>query len=164
MPILQPRRQSEVLPKVSITLLEVLTVAFFVGVLSFVLIRTDRFPVGLISRMQLPLALANEMESVGAHSWKAVPIQIPYKGHLTVSAHVERGNPMTMMLTDDKGIRRLEKHQWGSYLGEFYAPLTTNFNHTGRLNEGKYYFVIRDKHFETVSGTSDVSVKAYLVP
>jgi hypothetical protein len=112
----------------------------------------------------LPNDLTHEIETVAANSWKAVPIQIPYKCSLTISAHVERGNSMTMMLTNSKGIERLTTHKSGSYLGEFYVPNTTTFQHTGRVNQGTYYFVIRDKHIGKFSSSSDVSVKASIQP
>ena len=69
---------------------------------------------------------------------------------------------MTMMLTDDKGIQRLKTHRAGSYLGEFYAPKATVFQHTGQVKQGTYFFVVRDKHIGNVSSSSDVSVKALI--
>jgi hypothetical protein len=122
-------------------------------------------PVDLVKTgAQLSVSVTNEVASVGVHSWRAVTIQIPYKCSLTISAHVDRGNSMTMMLTDSKGIERLKTHKWGSYLGEFYAPNTTAFKHTGRVNQGTYYFVVRDKHIGNVLSSSDVSVKAHIEP
>jgi hypothetical protein len=118
----------------------------------------------LKSGARLSVNLTNEVESVGIDSWRAVPIQIPYRCSLTIFAHVNRGNSMTMMLTDRKGIERLTTHKWGSYLGEFYAPDTTTFQHTGKVNQGTYYFVVRDKHIGNISSSSDVSVKAHMEP
>jgi hypothetical protein len=109
----------------------------------------------------LPIDLTDEIENVPIDSWSAVPIQVPYNGFLTISARVRRGNAMTMMLTDSKGIQKLKTHKWGSYLGEFYASKTVAFEHTGRVHQGTYYFVIRDKHNGAVLPfSSDVSVKA----
>ena len=123
-------------------------------------------PAGLVSAAtHLPVNLASEVDSVAVHSWRAVPIQIPYTGSLTISAHVQRGNSMTMMLTDGNGLQKLKNHKWGSYLGEFYAPHTADFHHTGRVHPGVYYFVIRDKHVETDSPSlSDVSIEARIEP
>jgi hypothetical protein len=134
------------------------------GVLCFISSCILKPPSRMKSGAQLPVDLTNEVETVGVNSWRAVPIQIPYRCSLTISAHVDRGNSMTMMLTDSKGIERLRTHRWGSYLGEFYAPKTSTFQHTGRVNQGTYYSVVRDKHIGKVSSSSDVSVKAHIEP
>jgi hypothetical protein len=123
-------------------------------------------PAGLVNAAaHLPVDLTSEVDSVAVHSWRAVPIQIPYTGFLTISAHVQRGNSMTMMLTDGNGLQKLKNHKWGSYLGEFYAPHTADFHHTGRVHQGVCYFVIRDKHVENDSpSSSEVSIKARIEP
>jgi hypothetical protein len=123
-------------------------------------------PAGLLNATtHLPVNLTNEVDSVAVHGWRAVPIQIPYTGSLTIVAHVQRGDAMTMMLTDGNGLQKLKNHKWGSYLGEFYAPHAADFHHTGRVHQGVYYFVIRDKHVEIDSpSSSDVSVEARIEP
>jgi hypothetical protein len=123
-------------------------------------------PAGLVNAAaHLPVDLTSEVDRVAVHSWRAVPIQIPYTGSLTISAHVQGGNSMTMMLTDGNGLQKLKNHKWGSYLGEFYAPHTADFHHTGRVHQGVCYFVIRDKHVENDSPSfSEVSIKARIEP
>jgi hypothetical protein len=113
---------------------------------------------------QRPINLANEVETVATNSWTAMPIEIPYKCSLAISADVVRGNSLTMMLTNSKGIQRLKTHKSGSYVGEFYAPHTITFRHTGRVNQGTYYFVMRDKHLGEPFSSSDISVKASIEP
>jgi hypothetical protein len=122
-------------------------------------------PAGLLAATHLPVNLTNEVDTVAVHGWRAIPIQIPYTGSLTIVAHVQRGNSMTMMLTDGNGLQKLKNHKWGSYLGEFYAPHAADFHHTGRVHQGAYYFVIRDKHAEIDSPASSyVSVEARIEP
>jgi hypothetical protein len=123
-------------------------------------------PAGLLNAAtHLPVDLTNEVDSVAVHGWRAIPIQIPYTGSLTIVAHVQRGNSMTMMLTDSNGLQKLKNHKWVSYLGEFYAPHTVDFHHTGRVHQGAYCFVIRDKHAGINSpSSSDVSVEARIEP
>ena len=114
---------------------------------------------------RLPIDLTNEVESVRANSWRAVSIQIPYSGSLTISAHVQRGNPMMMYLTDIDGLEKLKAGNQNTYLNNFYAPQASTFQHTGRVNQGAYYLVLRDKSLGILSSSSsDVTVKVHIEP
>jgi hypothetical protein len=138
---------------------------FLVGVLWFIASVVAK-PTDLIkTAVRLPIDLTNEVESVRANSWRAVSIQIPYSGSLTISAHVQRGNPMMMYLTDSDGLEKLKAGNRNTYLNNFYAPQANTFQHTGRVNQGAYYLVLRDNSLGILSSSSsDVTVKARIEP
>ena len=145
--------------------IRLLWLAVLVGVI-WVIVSSFGKPTDLLkATARLPMDLMNEVESVGANSWRAVPIQIPYTGSLTISAHVMRGNAMMMYLTDSNGLEKLKASNQNTYLGSFFAPQASTFQHTERVNQGTYYFVMRDDSLGILSSpSSDVSVKARIEP
>jgi len=116
--------------------------------------------------VHMPMDLRTETFTIPARGWKAVAIEVPYNGSLTIEAQVlGRGNAMEMFLTDDNGVDKLKSTGQGTYIGGFYAVKGSSFQHTARMNQGTYYFVVRDQHFGILSATSsDVSLKARVDP
>jgi len=116
--------------------------------------------------VHMPMDLRTETFTIPARGWKAVAIQVPYNGSLTIEAQVlGRGNAMEMFLTDESGVDKLKTTEQGTYIGGFYAVKGSSFQHTARMNQGTYYFVVRDRHFGILSATaSDVSLKARVDP
>lgn len=116
--------------------------------------------------VRMPVVLRTETFTIPARGWKSTAFQIPYTGSLTVEVQVlGRGNAMEMFLTDQSGVEKLQSTGEGTYIGGFYAVKASSFQHTEQMNEGTYYFVIRDKHFGILSAnTSDVSLKARIDP
>jgi ABC-type phosphate/phosphonate transport system permease subunit len=116
--------------------------------------------------VHMPVELRNETFTVAARGSKAIEIQVPYNGSLTINAHVlGNGNAMEMFLTNQSGLEKLQATNQGTYLGGFYAVKASSFQHTERMNQGPYYFVVRDRHFGILSATaSDVSLDARVDP
>jgi len=116
--------------------------------------------------VHMPMDLSTETFTIPARGWKGIVIQVPYSGSLTIEAQVlGRGNAMEMFLTDQSGIDKLKSTEQATYLGGFYAAKGSSFQHTARMNQGQYFFVVRDAHFGIFSATaSDVSLKARVEP
>jgi len=115
---------------------------------------------------RMPVDLTNEVENLPASSWRAVPIQLPYDGSLTISVQVVRGNPIEMFLTDSNNVEKLRSGETrASPYGGFYAVKATTFQHTERLSRGTYHVVLRDNTLGFLSySASDVSLKARIEP
>jgi zinc-ribbon domain len=161
-----PARSAEPGPKKTKHLgIKLVVLALLIGILWFIFSLAGK-PTDLMkAAARMPIDLTNEVESVQAHSWRAIAIPVPYSGSLTISAHVQRGNPMMMFLTDGAGLEKLKTDNQNTYWGDFYAPKASTFQHTGRVNQGSYYFVLRDNTLGILSSSSsDVSVKARVEP
>jgi hypothetical protein len=116
--------------------------------------------------VHMPVDVRAETFTIPARGWKAMAIEVPYNGSLTIEAQVlGRGNAMEMFLTDNSGVEKLKSTGQETYIGGFYAIKGSSFQHTARMNQGTYYFVVRDRHFGILSATaSDVSLKARVDP
>lgn len=114
----------------------------------------------------MPVDLKNEVENLPANSWKAAPIQVPYGGLVTVSMQVQRGNPVELVVTDNKNVEELKSgSRQLSYFGGFYAVKAMTFQHSDRLNQGTYFVVMRDSSLGILSAsTSDISLKVRVEP
>jgi hypothetical protein len=112
-----------------------------------------------------PMDLGNKVVSVRAHSWYALTFEVPYDGSLTISATVQSGNPMMMYLTTHDGYQALEISGRNTPWEDFAAEHTLNFQHTGHVQRGTYYLVMRDDSLGILSRqASDVSVKLHISP
>jgi len=116
--------------------------------------------------VHMPIDLRTETFTVPARGWKAIAIDVPYNGSLTIEAQVlGSGNAMEMFLTDQSGIDKLKATGQGTYINGFYAVKGSSFQHTARMSQGTYFFVVHDRHFGILSATaSDVSLKARVDP
>jgi len=115
--------------------------------------------------VRLPVDLNDETFGISAASWKAIAIQMPYDGALTITVQVLRGNPMDMFLTDSSGLEQLKTERKGTYVGGFYSVKGTSFYHTQRIRQGQYYFVVWDRSLGILSSSSsDISLKARAEP
>lgn len=113
----------------------------------------------------MPVDLTNETFGIPAASWKAIGIQTPYDGSLTISVQVARGNPMEMFLTDSAGLDQLKSTRHGTYIGGFYSVKGTSFQHSERIQKGVYYFVVWDRSLGILSASSsDIALKARIDP
>jgi len=117
------------------------------------------------SATRRPTELANSVASIPAQGWHSVAIEVPYAGSLTISANVQHGNPMMMYLTNDGGPKGLEAGNRNTCLDDFCATQTNDFQHTGLVNQGTYYFVIHDDSPGIPShSSSDVALKVSIEP
>lgn len=116
--------------------------------------------------VHMPVDLKNEVENLPAASWKAVAIQVPYDGSLTVSTRVQRGNPVEVFVTDNSHLKELKSgNPRATYVGGFYAPKAMRFQHTEWFNQGTYFVVLRDTSLGILSAsTSDISLKVSVEP
>jgi len=139
--------------------------AVLIGVLWYIVSQVGK-PTTLVRTVaRLPIDLTNEIENVHANSWRALTIQVPYDGALTISVQVQRGNPVQMYLTTPAGLDKLKNESQNTYLGGFFAQQARTFQHTERVNQGTYYFVLRDYSLGILSSqASDVAVKARIEP
>jgi hypothetical protein len=112
-----------------------------------------------------PIDLGDKLVTVRAHSWYGLTFQVPYDGSLTISGSVQSGNPMMMYLTNQDGYQALEISGRNTTWDNFGAEHTLNFQRTGRVVRGTYYFVMRDDSLGILSRpNSDVAVKLHLEP
>src|SRR5262249_8970543 len=115
--------------------------------------------------LRMPMDLKQDTFGIPAASWKAIGIQTPYDGSLTVTVQVTRGNAMEMFLTDSAGLEQLKSNGQGTYIGGFYSVKGTSFQHSERMRQGVYYFVVRDRSLGILSASSsDVTLKARIDP
>jgi len=149
----------------SYTGVKLLILVLMLGALWWILSQAGK-PADVIKTVvHLPIDLTNAVENVHAHSWWAVPIQVPYDGSLTITAQVQRGNAIQMYLTNAAGLETLKTDGQNTYLGGFLAPEARTFQHTERIIQGTYYFVLRDNSLGILSAnSSDVAVKARIEP
>ena len=114
-----------------------------------------------------PIQLKNEVENLPASSWKAVALNLPYTGTITVDLEVERGNPLDVFLTTPDQINNMKMRLWNQVrvYTDFSASKTTIYKRSGRLRQGNYYLVLRDTSLGVLSASSsDVNVKVQLNP
>jgi hypothetical protein len=166
-PAAQQVRASELTSKKSAnTGIKLFVLACLLAIIWFIVSLVGKPTDVLKMAARLPIDLTNEVESVHAHSWRAVTIQVPYDGSLTITAQVQRGNPIQIFLVDNAGMDKLKSgDRTAYYVGGFFAPQASTFQHTGRLNRGTYYLVLRDWSLGILSATSsDVAVKARIEP
>ena len=64
------------------------------------------------SAVHLPVTLNDEVENVHAASWKAVALNLPYSGNVTVNLAVVRGNPIDVFLTSPDQLETMKAGQW----------------------------------------------------
>jgi hypothetical protein len=114
---------------------------------------------------QTPIEVYNGVENVRATSWRAVPINLPYTGRLTLSVNVKNGNGLDVFLIPPGEIDALKaEKQFRTYDG-FSASKTRTFRQSQRLEQGSYYVVLRDTTLGILSaGSTDVEVRARLEP
>jgi predicted nucleic acid-binding Zn ribbon protein len=115
-----------------------------------------------------PITFTNETQNLGAHSWRYIPVLLPYSGSLDVTLQVARGNPLDVYLVD-AGVLDVMKQtaNWRAIQGNanFSAVKTTTYHRTAPLNQGAYYLVMRDTSLGILSASgTDVDLKIELVP
>lgn len=114
------------------------------------------------------IALRDETQNLPANSWRAIPIQPPYRGSLDVTLEVARGNPLDVLLVDSSQMDIMKKtSDWRPIQGntDFSATKTTAYHRTATINQGTYFLVLRDTSLGIFSqSASDVSVKVVLNP
>lgn len=118
-------------------------------------------------RLQGPIQLRDDTQTLPADSWRALPVQAPHAGTLKVSLEVTSGNPVEIFLTDDSGIAALKDRKFSSIKSEpqFYAETTKSYRRAGLVREGTYYFVIRDPSLGVFSAhSSDIALNIRLEP
>ena len=115
-----------------------------------------------------PITITNETQNLGAHSWRSIPVLLPYGGSLDVTLQVVRGNPLDVYLVDASGMDMMKlTTNWSTIQGNpnFSAVKTTNYQRTAPLNQGRYYLVMRDTSLGIFSSAAtDVDLKIELVP
>jgi hypothetical protein len=121
----------------------------------------------IATAVHAPVTLTDDVQNVPAHSWKAVGINIPYSGTVSVNVAVVRGNPVDVFLTTPDQLDAMKQDDWRNVkvYGDFNATKTTTYQRTSQLAQGGYYLVLRDTSLGILSSSaSDISVKAQLNP
>ncbi len=114
-----------------------------------------------------PITLKDDVENLPATLWKAVPVNLPYSGSVTVTLEVVRGNPIDVFLTTADQLETMKKSQWSQVRAytDFNASKTKTYKRSSQLNQGNYYLVLRDTSLGILSmSASDISVKVELNP
>ena len=111
------------------------------------------------------VTVKEEVENVQAHSWRAVALNLPYSGNLSVTLDVVRGNPLDVMLIPEHQLDALKNDDWTSvqaYSG-FNAAKTKTYQRENQMSFGNYYLVLRDTSLGIFSSpASDISLKVRL--
>ena len=112
-----------------------------------------------------PIEIQNEVENLPASSWKAIALNLPYTGTVSIDLAVQRGNPLDVFLMNPDQINNLKMRQQVRVYTDFTASKTTIYKRSGRLMQGNYYLVLRDTSLGVLSASaSDVAVKVELNP
>lgn len=112
-----------------------------------------------------PIEIQNEVENLPASSWKAIALNLPYTGTVSIDLAVQRGNPLDVFVMNPDQINNLKMRQQFKVYTDFTASKTTIYKRSGRLRQGNYYLVLRDTSLGVLSArSSDVAVKVELNP
>jgi hypothetical protein len=114
-----------------------------------------------------PITLTDEVQNLPANSWKAVALNLPYSGTVTVGLNVVRGNPVDVFLAKSDQLEAMNKADWRNVAvySDFNASKTRTYRRDAQLGQGAYYLVMRDTTLGILSATaSDVSLKVQLNP
>jgi len=117
--------------------------------------------------VRAPITLKDSVENLPAASWKAVGLNLPYSGTVSISLEVVRGNPVDVFVTPSDQLETIKLGQWSNVrvYNDFNALKAKMYRQSGKLEQGSYYLVIRDTSLGVVSSSaSDVSVKVQLNP
>jgi hypothetical protein len=118
--------------------------------------------------LHTPITFTNETQNLGAHSWRSVPVQLPYSGTLDITMNVDRGNPLDVYLVTPETLEEMKKTAlWRNIRGNanFSAVKTTTYHRDSPLDRGTYYFVMRDTSLGIFSASgTDVDLKIGLRP
>ena len=115
----------------------------------------------------LPITLDDQVENVRAASWKAIALNLPYSGTVSVNLTVVSGNPVDVFLTTPDQANTMKAGQWQDVklFSGFSATKTKTYRRSQPLAQGSYYLVVRDTSLGILSSSaSDISVKAELNP
>jgi hypothetical protein len=113
------------------------------------------------------IELKNEVQNLPASSWRAVALSLPYSGTISVDLTVERGNPLDVFLTTPDQLDNMKTGQRNqvTVYSDFTASKAKIYKRSGRLRQGNYYLVLRDRSLGVLSASSsDIAVKAQLNP
>ena len=114
-----------------------------------------------------PITLQDEVQNLPASSWKALALNLPYSGTLSVNLEVVRGNPIDVFLTTSDQLETMKKDQWNQVrvYTDFNASKTKTYRRSGPLSQGNYYLVLRDTSLGILSlSASDISINVQLNP
>jgi len=115
--------------------------------------------------VRAPISLRDEVQSLPASSWKALPLTLPYTGELSVNVQVVRGNPVEVFVVDDQNLKVLQAKGTYKHFAAFAANESRAYQRSAHLNQGTYFLVLRDNTLGLLSSsTSDVKVVAKLGP
>ena len=145
-------------------LLTILTVLVF---LIWRAVGTDNVRTVVSTAAHLPVTLDDQVENVRAASWKAIALNLPYSGTVSINLTVVSGNPLDVFLTTPDQADAMKAGQWQDVKAfpGFGATKTKTYRRSQPLAQGSYYLVVRDTSLGILSASaSDISVKAELNP
>jgi zinc-ribbon domain len=114
-----------------------------------------------------PITLQDSVQNVPARSWRAVGLNAPYSGALTINLNVVQGNPVDVFLVKDDQMPALKNADWPNVhaFTDFNATKTRTYQRESQIAQGVYYLVLRDTSLGILSArASDISVKVQLNP
>ena len=115
--------------------------------------------------LRQPIDLKNSIENLPVSSMKAFPISLPYTGTITIAATVMKGNDINIYLIQPDQWDNLKNKTQFNYFQGFDALKTKNYQRSGRLPQGMYYFVVIDQTLGILSAqSSDIRIHARLEP
>ncbi len=115
----------------------------------------------------VPITIVDAVENVPADSWKAVALNVPYGGNLSVTLEVVNGNPLDIFLVPGAELDAVRAERWTSFRAyrDFNATKTKLMKRSQAMSAGLYYLVMRDTSLGILSQTaSDVSLNVRLTP
>ncbi|MGH9679392.1 MAG: hypothetical protein ACRD4Y_05545 [Candidatus Acidiferrales bacterium] len=116
-----------------------------------------------------PVTLADEMEHLPAPAWKAIPLNLPSDGTMTIDLKVVRGDSIDAYLTTPDQLDKTVKAEMGnrkqSISGIVNALETKALRRTIPMKQGAYYLIVCDMSIDTIAAPASlISVKVQLNP
>ena len=166
-PPVAPRASSGAGRSIGMRLIPVLLLVFLVWYFMRINLGSKGTSQAIASVVHAPITVKDEVENLPAASWKAVAVNLPYSGTVTVSLNVVQGNPVDVFLTKADQLEAMKNADWKNVqvYTNFNASKTKTYRRDGQLAQGDYYLVMRDTSLGILSASaSDISLKVQLNP
>lgn len=114
-----------------------------------------------------PIQLMDEVQTVPANTWEAIPFTLPYSGSVAINVDVQHGNPMDVLVLAPDQLAKLKADDGEKALeySDFDAQQTQAYERSSSLRQGSYYLILRDTTLGALAAkASDVAVKIQLKP
>src|SRR5258706_15081137 len=114
---------------------------------------TDNVRTVVSTAAHLPVTLDDQVENVRAASWKAIALNLPYSGTVSINLTVVSGNPLDVFLTTPDQADAMKAGQWQDVKAfpGFGATKTKTYRRSPPLDPSNYYLNWRDTSLRNLS-------------